>query len=361
MIRSIFRSGSGEIRQNLTEAQLREALRDKDGTLWVDIVHVEGKNEEYGVLLREVFQFHPLAVDDALNESHVPRIDDWQEYLYIVLQAMDLELNRTLDHQELDVFLGRNYLVTLHTEPIRPLEHLWGQLGRGLERRMAEGPDHLLYALADAVIADFMPVVDGIDEEIDDLEREIFDRPRRSTVGRIFRLRRTLLQLRRMLGALREVLNKLARDEYAVIDPSDRVYFRDVYDHLVRLYDIADGLRDMVVGALDSYVSVTSNRLNEIMRTLTVVSILCLPLTFITGFFGMNFFAEAFNIANPFSPYVVFSFCMLALILTPPLIFLYIRQRGWLRPVIRDNPMPESDEDDEDDSAASRHDIQKML
>jgi magnesium transporter len=350
MIRSIYRSVSGDIRQNLNEAQFREVLQDKQGALWVDIVHVEGKNEHFGVMLREVFGFHPLAVDDALHESHIPRIDDWQHYLYIVLQAMDLEVNRTLDHQELDVFLGPNYIVTIHTEPIRPLDRLWDQLGRGLERRLAEGPDHLLYALADAVVADYMPVVDGLDEEIDELENEIFDKPRRSTVGRIFRLRRTLLQLRRMLGALREVMNKLARDEYGVIDAKDRIYFRDVYDHLVRLYDIADGLRDMVVGALDSYVSVTSNRLNEIMRTLTVVSILCLPLTFITGFFGMNFFADAFNIDNPTSPYLLFVICLLSLALIPPLMLWYIRRRGWLRPAIKEKQqLGQPEDEDEDD------------
>lgn len=348
MIRSIYRSSKGDISQNLTEAQFREALQDKGGTLWVDIVHTEGKNENIGVLLRDVFSFHPLAVDDALNEAHIPRIDDWQSYLYIVLQAMDLEINRTLDNQELDIFLGANYLVTIHTEPIRPLDHLWNQLGRGLERRMCEGPDHLLYALADALVADYMPVVDGLDEEIDELEHEIFDKPRRSTVGRIFRLRRTLLQLRRMLGALREVLTRLARDDYAVIDAKDRVYFRDVYDHLVRLYDIADGLRDMVVGALDSYVSVTSNKLNETMRTLTVVSILFLPLTFITGFFGMNFFGGTYEIPNPIPAWILFVICLIALGLMPPLILLYIWRRGWLRPVIRDNPMPEKEEDDDE-------------
>jgi magnesium transporter len=331
--------------QNLSEQQLRDALKEKDGTLWVDIVHVEGKNENIGVLLREVFGFHPLAVDDALCESHIPRIDDWKDYLYVVLQALDLEINRTLDHHELDAFLGPNYLVTVHTEPIRAVDRQWEQLGRGLERRMSEGADHLLYALADAVVADYMPVVDGLDDEIDEIEHEIFDKPSRSTVGRIFRLRRTLLQLRRLLGALREVLNRLARDEYAVIDAKDRVYFRDVYDHLVRLYDIADGLRDMVVGALDSYVSVTSNRLNEIMRTLTVVSVLCLPLTFITGFFGMNFFAEGFNIDNPTSPYVWFIVCLLSLAFIPPLMLWYILRRGWLKPAIKEKGDEEDDEE----------------
>lgn len=336
MIRSIYRTASGELRRDLTLAEIQTALQDAQGTLWLDVTLGDRENGEMTQLLREVFHFHPLAVEDALSESSGPRLDDWPDHLYIVLMAPRLGTGRRLESRELDIFLGRNYLLTLHAEPIRALDAIWDQLQRGLERRLIEGPDHLLYHLTDGVVADYMPIVESIDEDIETLEAEIFERPRRGTVAHIFRLRRTLMELRRRIAAMREVVNKLARDEYPFLDPKDRVYFRDVYDHLVRLYDLVDGQRDMVIGALDSYISVASNRLNEIMRTLTVVSILFLPLNFITGFFGMNFFAEPFNIDNPVSPYLLFGLCMLSLMLLPIGMLWYIRRKGWLRPMLRD-------------------------
>lgn len=336
MIRSIYRTASGDLRRNLTPAEIEAALKDAQGTLWLDVTLGDRENGELTTLLREVFHFHPLAVEDALSQSSGPRLDDWPEHLYVVLMAPHLRPDRRLHSLELDIFLGSNYLLTLHEEPVRAVSAVWDQLQRGLERRLIEGPDHLLYALTDAVVADYMPVVETLDEDIETLEGEIFERPRRGTVARIFRLRRTLMDLRRRIAAMREVVNKLARDEYPMIDPKDRVYFRDVYDHLVRLYDLVDGQRDMVVGALDSYVSVASNRLNEIMRTLTVVSILFLPLNFITGFFGMNFFAEPFNIDNPFSPYLMFGLCMAALTLLPVAMLWFIRRKGWLRPMLQE-------------------------
>jgi magnesium transporter len=188
------------------------------------------------------------------------------------------------------------------------------------------------------VADDYMRVVEGLDDEIDRIEMTVFRRPRAELVRRIFRTRRTLSRLRRILGALREVLNRLARDEYAVIDATDRVYFRDVYDHLVRLYDIVEGLRDMAAGALDSYLSVTSNRINEVMRTLTVVNVLFMPLSFLAGFFGMNFFGEAFNVATPFPSVFLFWLCLGMMVATPLALFGWIARRGMLRSLTGDEP-----------------------
>ncbi len=341
MIRSICRNAKGEVCRNLEPEQVHEALKDQQAILWLDVAHAPDHKQSVGDFLRDLFGFHELAVADALHESHVPRIDDWEQYLYIVLHAIDLELNRTLDTHELDIFLGPNYLVTVHDEPIPALERLWDQCQRGVERRLVSGPDHVLYNLADAIVADYMPVVDGLDDELDELEDEIFRDPSPKTISRIFRLRRTLLRLRRMLGSLREVLNRLARDDYQVIDAKDRVYFRDIYDHLVRLYDIVEGLRDMNAGALDSYLSVSSNRINEVMRTMTVFTVLFMPLTFLTGFFGMNFFGEAFNVRNldageaPFawSSFVLFWLSVAVMVFTPVGMLWWMGRKGWLRPV----------------------------
>jgi magnesium transporter len=330
MIRCLFRSSEDDTFGDLPPDKLADALAHKDGMVWLDVAPEAGDHAEISRLLRERFAFHPLALDDAFEETHVPRVDDWGEYLYIVLHAAELAADNGLVLLEIDIFLGRNYLVSIHESPAAPLEQLWS---RCRQQPFRIDPGRLLYALTDAVADDYMHVVEGLDDEIDRVEVAVFHRPRGHLVRRIFRTRRTLSQLRRVLSSLREVMNRLARDEFAVLAADERVYFRDVYDHLVRLYDIVEGLRDMAAGALDSYLSVTSNRINEVMRTLTVVNVLFMPLSFLAGFFGMNFFGEAFNVANPFSSVVLFWLCIVLMLVTPPTLLLWMARWGMLRPV----------------------------
>jgi magnesium transporter len=341
MIRTQYHPPTGEPRTNLTEEQLAEVLQSGTGCLWIDIAYCDEQRGQIATWLRKHFTFHPLAVDDALEETHVSRADDWQKYMYIVMHALALEVNRTVETQEMDSFLGPNYLLTLHTQPIDAVDQFWTHCQRSGVTQHVSSPAKLFYGLIDRVVAQYMTVADGLEEEIDDLEHEIFAHPRRETVTRIFRLRRTLLKLRRLLGTMRETTNRLARDSFSQIKEGDRIYFRDVYDHLVRLYDIVDGMRDMMSGALDSFVSVSSTRLNEVMRTLTVVTVLFMPLTFVTGFFGMNFFADDFAVKDPFDhPTVLFWICMGIMLLTPPVMLWWMRGKGWLQPTLHDTEEP---------------------
>jgi magnesium transporter len=171
-------------------------------------------------------------------------------------------------------------------------------------------------------------VVEEIDEAIDQTEDEVFDRPTPETLEHIFMLKRAALHLRRIIGPQREVLNKLARDDYRVIDSRARIYFRDVYDHLVRLHDITESIRDLVSGALDTYLSVINNRMNEIMKTLTIFTAMFMPLSFIGGFFGMNFFAPVAPLVK-WTGIPAFVFTLVITILTPVAMYLWIRRRGW--------------------------------
>jgi magnesium transporter len=280
--------------------------------------------------LRQGFGFHPLAVDDALQESHVPRVDDWDTYLYIVLHAVTLDGadQLALDTLELDVFLGSNYLVTHRTRHMAAVDRLWTACQRD-ERHLKEGGAHLLYALADELVADYMPVVEGLDEAIDQVEDQIFSTATPSLLEQIFALKRALVHLRRIIAPQREVLNKLARGDYATISAKDRVFFRDVYDHLVRLHDITESLRELVSSALDTYLSVVSNRMNDVMKTLTLITTLFMPMSFLAGFFGMNFFQAA----APFEAWtgrVAFGLMIAAMILLPLGMFLWIRRRAWM-------------------------------
>ncbi len=328
MLRSLYMTLDNAPRTELKVEDYLQLMKEPRGLLWVDFENTPPEDD--APILLDTFGFHPLAVDDALQESHVPKLDDWGEYLYIVLHAMvfDVEKSAELDTLELDIFLGQNYIVTHHDMPIPALDKVWADCQRD-QRVLKNGADHLLYRLVDEVVASAMPVVDQMDDAIDLAEDQIFNRPTPEMLERIFSLKRAVLRLRRIIGPQREVLNKLARDDYQVIDARARVYFRDVYDHLVRLYDIAESIRDLVGGTLDTYLSVINNRMNEIMKTFTIITTLFMPISFITGFFGMNFFAPVTNLAT-WTDRPAF-FVMLAVVLITPVgMYMWIRRRGWM-------------------------------
>lgn len=328
MIRSLYRTQDGRIRTNLKPDEFTAALQDADGLLWVDLAGEPPEACE--PILQETFGFHPLAVDDALQESHVPKVDDWGQYLYLVLHAVvfDHQGSGQMDTLELDVFLGKNYLVIHRKQPIVAVDRVWTACQRD-ERHLQKGAGRLLYKLADELVADYMPAVEEMDEAIDEIEARIFDHPTPALLEQIFTLKRALLHLRRIIAPQREVLNKLARGDYAVIDVGDRVFFRDVYDHLVRLYDIAESLRDLVGGALDTYLSVVNNRMNEIMKTLTVITTLFMPISFVAGFFGMNFFQPVTPL-DVWTGKLAFILTVAGIFLTPFGMYLWMRRRAWM-------------------------------
>jgi magnesium transporter len=328
MIHSLYFTADGQLQTDLPEEEFTAALLDPLGLLWVDFEETPVALDEK--VLINVFGFHPLAVDDALQETHVPKVDDWTSYLYIVLSTVIFEKKESsmLDTQELDVFLGKNYMVTHHDKPIAAVQRVWSSVQRD-DRHLRRGADHLLYRLVDEVVSQYMPVVDEIDDEIDKIEDEIFNSPGPEILERIFDLKRAVLQLRRIIDPQREVLNRLARDDYEVIDSRERVYFRDVYDHLVRLHDLIESLRDLIGGALDTYLSVINNRMNDIMKTLTVITTMFMPISFVVGFFGMNYFLPVAR-TDAWTDMPSFIFTLTVLVLVPVGMFFWIRRRGWM-------------------------------
>ena len=327
MIRTLYFTGAGEVRNDIPQETLTTALQDEKGLVWIDLQKEPA--EVCTPILRDIFGFHPLAIDDALEESHVPKVDDWGHYLYLVLHAVSYDAEENdINTLELDVFLGTHYLVTHQSTPLNAVERVW-QLCQRDERHLQRGPAHLLYRLADEVVADYMPVVEDIDVTIDEIEDQVFDKPAPSVLEQIFGLKRALLTLRRIIGPQREVLNKLGRGDYAVIPAGNNVFFRDVYDHLVRMYDISESLRDLVGGALDTYLSVINNRMNEVMKTLTVITTMFMPLSFLVGFFGMNFFQPVFRL-DTWTSGGAFVALMAIMLLLPVGMYLWMRKRAWM-------------------------------
>jgi magnesium transporter len=324
----LYFDGNGKQHNHFTFEDISQALEDSDGLLWVDFL--EEPPESCEPVLINIFCFHPLAVDDALQETHIPKIDDWGQYLYIALRAISFEVKDgdTISTPELDVFLGHNYIVTHHDKPVPALERTWKHIQRD-NRHIKQGADHILYLIIDELAVDFMKVVEQLDDEIEIVEDLIFDLPRPETLEKAFSLRRATIHLRRTLSPLREVLNKLARDQYEVIDAKDRVYFRDVYDHLVRLHDITETLRELVGGALETYLSVINNRMNDTIKALTVITTMFMPISFVAGFFGMNFFEPVLS-TSFWTGSTALVLTLMLMVAAPSIMFFYIRKRGWM-------------------------------
>jgi magnesium transporter len=330
-VRVIYRDAAGTINLDWPEARIGEAVDDAKGTVWVDIEDPETRAcPSVEALLRDVFHFHALPIEDALKETHVPKVDDWGDYLYIVFHSLDFDPET--DHvrlHELDVFLGRNYLVTYHNEPLAFLDQDRQNIARDPVNRLRHGAAHLLYHVLDMAVAEYLPAIEHLDQAIDDAQEEVFRRPTQETLQAIFRVKRSTLRLHRILAPEREVLNRLARDAYDPIDAENRVYFRDVYDHVVRIHDLTETLRDLISGALDTYLSAISNRTNDIMKMLTLVTVMFLPMSFLTGFFGMNFFGEplTFQVAMPkVSMFVATCLTMIVSFFAP---WYWAYRRGW--------------------------------
>ena len=310
-------------------AGLIATVQEEKGVLWLDLSH-EDEQEAVEALLNGVFAFHPLAIDDALTETHLPKIDDWESYLYLVFQDVDyVPETRRLRLPELDVFLGYRFLVTYHKGSAEALDRVWEICQRD-ERWLQHGSDHLLYRLLDEIANNYTKVIEVLEDDLSELEAMIFDNPAQGVLEDLFTFKRTTLRLRRVLAPQREVVSRLARDPYRVIGPKDRVFFRDVYDHFWRLYDLSENLRDLVMGSMDIYLSVVNNQMNDVMRTLTVITTLFMPLTVLTGFFGMNFFQAA--TPSPFwtgQPLLIV--VLLVLFLLPFVMLLWMRRRAWTK------------------------------
>lgn len=326
MIRILYNAGDGALRNDLSPEDIAGALQNPQGLLWVDLLCEPA--EQCVPILRDTFHFHPLAIEDALEEAHAPKINDWEEYVYLVLHAARVTNggDAALEHLELDIFVGNNYLVTHHTEPISALDRVWNTSFHD-SRQMKRGAAYLLYRLSDELTAEYMPIVDSIDDTIDHIEDEVFDNPTPHMLEEIFKLKRGLLALRRIIMPQREIMNKLGRGDYDVIGQEHHVFFRDIYDQLVRLHDIIDSMRDLVSGTLDTYLSVVNNRLNDTMKTLTLITTLFMPLSFVVGFFGMNFFGPVSTFFSSWTSHTSFLVTMLAMVLIPALMYMWLRKR----------------------------------
>jgi len=274
-----------------------------------------------------VFAFHPLAIDDCYNERvDTPKIDDYGAYLFIVAQSVGYA-SRTerLQLAEVDVFLGPNYVVSVRVKPVAAVDELYAR-ARESSHLMARGADFLAHTILDSLVDLLLPAVEEMDEQIDELEQRILDRPDKSLLPDVLLLKRNTLRLRRSILPQRDMVNRLSRGEFgALIGRDALIFYRDVYDHIVRVEEMLEGLRDLADGALSSYLSAVNNRMNEVMKVLSVVAVIFLPLTLIASIYGTNLEYSPFGLDLKAG-----FFLMLAVMLViAGGLVLYFRRRGW--------------------------------
>lgn len=289
MIRNIYIPSTGSPQFNLPLSALRPALADTRGLLWVSLE--QPTEAEYQSVLANLFHFHPLAIEDCQTIGYqTPKIDDYGSYIFVV--AVALSAGTTIDDfrtEELNIFLGENYVVSVfHAEEMPPVARLWQRLTRD-ERLHSNGSDFLCHALLDYLVDDYLPHLDALENEIEMLEEQVLKNPDPSNLSRLTQIKHFIMAMRRVIAPQRELVNNLSRDDYPMIDRQSRIYFRDIYDHLVRIYEMIDVIRDMATSTLEVYLNATSVRLNEVMKALTIVSTIFLPLSFVAGIYGMNF------------------------------------------------------------------------
>jgi magnesium transporter len=327
MITSCFRASDGTLRTELSPQQVREALATPDTLLWVDVDAADGR--DYGEpLLRDVFHFHPLTIDDCYNTLvDPPKVDDYGDYLFVIVHHVDLDEDGTmLTAGELNMYVGTNYVVTLHNGPL----HAIAEIRRRTEnhaRLFERSAAFLAHAFFDLVVDGFHPIVESLDERVDAAQEIVLEHPHQEVLQEVLALKRMGLRLKRTILPQRDVANRFARGEYGHLVPREALfYFRDVYDHTVRLEEMIDNVRDLSDSALNTYLSSVNNRTNEVMKTLAIVAVIFLPLTLIASVYGTNFEDTFPSYGWPPGFYgMVVSFVLIALALVA-----WFRWRHWI-------------------------------
>ena len=273
------------LERNVPAEEIRDYIADPDTLVWMDIQ--DPGPEELAMLLEE-FGFHPLALEDVATGQQRPKVDEYKGYMFVVTYGVAPSPGtREVQTFEVDLFIGRNYVVSLHHGRVPALEDAYGRWTRG-GAMLTEGVGFLVYRMMDAIIDAYFPIVDAIEDELAETELEMFTRFNEGTIQNLLGLKRKLVTLRRVLYPLRETFNLFLRGDQSIFSASTRVYFQDVYDHILRILDVVDIERDMVASALDAHLTVISNRLNVTMKTLTVVSICVGGAGGLFGAWGMN-------------------------------------------------------------------------
>lgn len=281
-----FRYLPNGVCQELRELNEVTSLPQTGETLWVDL---EAPTPEEGEILSRVFNFHPLAIEDCWHEPQHPKADDYGDYLFMVVHGVRYDAaTEGFTTHELNIFLGPNYLVTFHSFHSRSVEAAQQYVRRNANI-MARGMDFMLHQILDRLIDNYFPKLEILEDKIEALETAVFTDPSPELLNTMFELRHHVVHLKRVASQEREVLSAITKGAFPFVNERAQIYFKDIYDHLFKIVEIADNHRETINIILQAYLSLVSNKLNNTMRVLTVIATIMLPLTVITGIYGMNF------------------------------------------------------------------------
>jgi magnesium transporter len=333
MLNAFVKFGDGHVINTTDPADIAAAFHEPSAQFWLDIS--EPSDPEYA-LLTDIFGFHPLVIEDVVHEIQRPKLESYAmvgdklrtEYFFLVIHGPEIDPapDALFQTTELDAIISERYLITIHERPLASLKDMFNRVHTDPEARLKWGIDVLLYELIDRLVDRYAPILDDFQEELDKLEEDAVENPPPEFAVHLTNHKRELLNLRRIMTQQRDIIGQITRGEVPFMGTQARIYFRDVLDHLNREVETIDIYRDLLLGCRDIYMSSINNRLNRIMKTLALISVVTLPLTVITSFFGMNFADSIPGFTKP----LTFAFAML-LMVGLPVVFLYLfRKYDWL-------------------------------
>ena len=288
---SLYRRPDGGLEQEISPARIREIVEQGEGELWVDI---DSSDVHQHSLLEKVFGFHPLAIEDTLSPGSRVKLEEYDRYLFVVVSGIRFD-RATPDPFDLETFntyffLGKNFLVTVHAIDSPSCNSTRDRLMRNPDL-LGRGAEMTMHSIIDQAVDAYFPVVESLNELVDTLEEKLFEAFDEKLIHEIFKAKRSAFAFRRHIGPLREVLNVLTNRPSVYIRAETQLYYRDVYDHTIRIMESVDTTRDLMAGVLETYLSQTNNRMNKVMKQLSIVATLALPLIVVGGIYGMNFSA----------------------------------------------------------------------
>jgi len=320
----IYRNNSDMVELQHSVDIIPQLLKDENVVFWVDF---EAPTEEDDKILLNVFHFHPLTIEDCRANRHHPKVEEFPDYVYFIVHAIRTDSSPDrFNTVELDGYLGKNYVISYHHERFNSVDKV-KQTITVSPVTCQRGAPFILHQIIDNIVDEYLPVMDDFDERINSLEDNIFSlhRPNNEILEEILGLKRSLLRVKRISSKQLEVLYRMSHGQFQLISGPVLPFFRDIYDHLVRVTDLAESYRDLISGSLEAYLSVVSNRLNEIMKVLTIFSAIMLPLTFIAGVYGMNFD----NMPELHSRYGYYGVWIFMIVVAVGMLFLFWK-RGWI-------------------------------
>lgn len=322
----IFRKGQA-VQTETSRVDLLQAVKDPEALVWVDL---QEPNDFESEVMIDIFNFHPLAVEDCLNEHSFPKMDEYDDYLFMVANGASIQRSNgpgseSLHPIELDIFAGPNYIVTFHKEAIYSVKTAFEMAKKRPSHFLGHGAEPLFHMILDQFVDAFQPVLDYFDERVELLEDHVCADNEPRFLEKFMQTKKDLFQLRRMVMPQRELIGYLTRHPTDLIPKKRIVYYRDIYDHLVRIQEVADGYHESLTASLQAYFSYSSHRLNQVIKRLTVLATLATPALIIASIYGMNF-----HVMPELDWVLGYPFAMGLMAMTSLVLLIWMKLKKWL-------------------------------